>query len=87
MTRLLSFLLALGMLALPVAAFAADARPTPPKAKLLFVTTTGLEDIEGLSSSFRHALVATKSEHVAERRRDTTRASPRVWCVRPSTRR
>jgi intracellular sulfur oxidation DsrE/DsrF family protein len=66
MTRFFSFLLAFGMLALPLASFAADAPPAQPKAKLLFVTTTRLEDIGTLSSSFRHALAATKSEHVSD---------------------
>ena len=62
MKHLFSALIAL-CLALPLAARATG---EAPKAKLLFVTTTGLEDVGTLSSSFRHAVAATKSKHVED---------------------
>ena len=66
MTRFFGLFLALGMLAFPLASMAADAPAPQRKAKLLFVTTVGLEDIGTLSSSFRHALAAKKSGHVED---------------------
>jgi len=62
MKHLFSALLLL-CLALPLTAHAAG---EAPKAKLLFVSTTGLEDLGTLSSSFRHAIAATRSQHVED---------------------
>lgn len=65
--RLWMFLLATAMVALaPLTADADDAAPASKKAKLLFVTTTGPEDVSMLSSSFRHAAVAAKSAHTSD---------------------
>lgn len=43
----------------------ADEKPAP-QGKLVFVSTTGLEDIGTLSSSFRHAVAAKKSKHLSD---------------------
>lgn len=60
--RFLPFLLAL---ALPFTALAQSETPSPSrKGKLVFVATTGLEDIGTLASSFRHAQGALESGHL-----------------------
>lgn len=74
MSRLVPLLLA-SLLVLPASALAqppgaarsAPARTTPaPKGKLVFVATTGLEDLGTLTSSLRHAAGAMKSGHLSE---------------------
>lgn len=71
MNRLFALLFAL-LLALPGIALAqkpplAPAKGQPlAKGKLVFVSTTGLEDIGTLGSSFRHAKVAKESGHLSE---------------------
>lgn len=55
----------------PLAAFAAAPKakaPTPAarQGKLVFVATTGLEDLTTLSSSFRHAKAAKESGYLAD---------------------
>ncbi len=67
MRKLLAlFFLLVGVAALPLAAQAAETAEPAKKGKLVFVATTGLEDIGTLSSSFRHALGATKSKHLSD---------------------
>lgn len=73
MKRLLLTLLSLSLfVAVPGIASAAEPtskseRTTPvAKGKLVFVATTGLEDIATLSSSFRHAIVAKESGHLSD---------------------
>ncbi|WP_375765265.1 DsrE family protein [Archangium gephyra] len=59
----------------PLAALAAEPSPVPQAAaqktparqgKLVFVSTTGLEDIGTLSSSFRHAKTAKESGYLSD---------------------
>ncbi|MBN8231266.1 DsrE family protein [Corallococcus macrosporus] len=70
MHRTLFTLLAALLLAVPAAALAAspDARPPRPaqKGKLVFVATTGLEDVGTLTSSFRHAVAAKESGYLSD---------------------
>lgn len=68
MRRWFSFFLTLTLLALPLAAFAAEPAPAKPahQGKLVFVAMTGLEDLGTLSSSFRHAATAKKSGHLSD---------------------
>lgn len=71
MTRLFVLLFAL-LLALPGLALAQTPPPAPSKSqpvakgKLVFVSTTGLEDIGTLGSSFRHAKAAKESGHLSD---------------------
>lgn len=59
-----AFLVALAVLFSANPAFAKE--KAAPQGKLAFVSTTGLEDIGTLSSSFRHALAAKKSGHLSD---------------------
>lgn len=64
--RVFSFLLVASLL-LPGTARSADpTTQTPSKGKLVFVATTGLEDIGTLSSSLRHAKAAMDSGLLSE---------------------
>lgn len=45
--------------------FAAD-KPAKPQGKMVFVANTGLEDVQTLSSSLRHATEAKKSGHLSD---------------------
>jgi intracellular sulfur oxidation DsrE/DsrF family protein len=64
--RLFSLLL-LTAVVLPGTAWSADpAMQAPAKGKLVFVATTGLEDINTLSSSLRHAKAAADSGLLSE---------------------
>jgi uncharacterized protein len=68
MNRSLLTLLAVLLFA-PAAALAAAPGPAAKPArqgKLVFVATTGLEDVGTLSSSFRHAVAAKKSGHLSD---------------------
>ena len=68
MNRTLFTLLAVLLFA-PAAALAATPGPAPKPArqgKLVFVATTGLEDLGTLSSSFRHAVAAKQSGHLSD---------------------
>ncbi|HLT30846.1 MAG TPA: DsrE family protein [Myxococcaceae bacterium] len=68
LSRLFPLLLLAAALLLPGKAWSAE--PTSPRApakgKLVFVTTTGLEDIGSLSSSLRHAKTAAESGLLSE---------------------
>ncbi len=60
-------LLALTLLLIPALAVAAGPGSEPPpqkKGKLVFVTTTGLEDIGALGSSLKHARIAQESGYL-----------------------
>ena len=61
----IALLATFSVLAAPLAASAQDAK-AKEGAKLLFVTTTGPEDVGMLSSSFRHAEAAAKSDHTSK---------------------
>lgn len=64
MKRILPLLFAFSLV-FPLAAMAQSREPIPSrKGKLVFVATTGLEDIGTLSSSFRHARGALESGHL-----------------------
>lgn len=66
MKTIRSLALALSFLiALAPAASRAEEKPAA-QGKLVFVATTGLEDVLTLSSSFRHALEAKKSGHLSD---------------------
>lgn len=67
MHMLIRSLLALTLLVTPALASAAGPKSEPPpqkKGKLVFVTTTGLEDIGALGSSFKHAKIAQESGYL-----------------------
>ena len=64
MKSFIAFLVALAVLFSANPAFAKE--KAAPQGKLVFVSTTGLEDIGTLSSSFRHALAAKKSGHLSD---------------------
>lgn len=68
MKRLVPLALAAAFAFLPTTLQAAPAsKPAPTKqGKLVFVATTGLEDVGTLSSSFRHATNAKKSGHLSD---------------------
>lgn len=67
MNRSLLALLALLAIAPATALAAGPATPQPArKGKLVFVATTGLEDVGTLSSSFRHARAAKESGHLSD---------------------
>ncbi len=66
--RIVSLFAVLSLFLLPSAALArektAAPQPRPQKGKLVFVATTGLEDVLTLTSSFRHAQGALESGHL-----------------------
>lgn len=68
LSRMVPLLLLAAALILPGSAWSAE--PTKPQApakgKLVFVTTTGLEDLGSLSSSLRHAKAAVESGLLSE---------------------
>lgn len=69
MNRSLFTLLAVLLLAPAAALAAAPDAPAPRPArqgKLVFVATTGLEDLGTLSSGFRHAKTAKESGHLSD---------------------
>lgn len=69
MNRTLFTLLAVLLFAPAAALAAAPTAPAPKPArqgKLVFVATTGLEDLGTLSSSFRHAKTARESGHLSD---------------------
>ena len=66
MKTLRSFVLALSFLAVAAPGVSSAADAPAKKGKLVFVATTGLEDVGTLSSSFRHALNAKKSGHLSD---------------------
>lgn len=55
-----------GLAAAPSSAKTTQAAVPAPKAKLVFVAMTGLEDVGTLSSSLRHAIAAAKSPQYSE---------------------
>jgi|GEM_PF-2722938 len=67
MNRFLLILIA-ALVTAPLATLAADAGKKPParQGKLVFVSTTGLEDLGTLSSAFRHAKAAKVSGHLSD---------------------
>lgn len=64
MKKFSAFLVAMTVLFTAAPSFAKE--KAAPQGKLVFVSTTGLEDIGTLSSSFRHALAAKNSKHLSD---------------------
>lgn len=67
MNTLIRSLLALTLLMTPMLAIASGPKveaPPQKKGKLVFVATTGLEDIGALGSSFKHARIAQESGYL-----------------------
>lgn len=62
----LLLLLLVALFAAPAWAAAPTPAQAPAKGKLVFVATTGLEDLGTLSSSLRHAKVALESGHLSD---------------------
>lgn len=72
-TMMTAFLLAAVTAASPAAAQPTKAQPSTPaslsaqpakKGKLVFAAMTGMEDMQTMSSAYRHAMVALKSGHL-----------------------